>query len=312
MVNPGAVSLPVPPWSWGVLGGVVLLSLAVDLLLHRGDREQGRLWACAWSVVWITLGLLFGLWVDYQFGRSAAEEYLSAYLIEKSLSVDNLFVFLIVFSRLQIPKAEQHRVLQWGIIGAFVTRAVFIAAGTTLLAAWHGMIYPLGAFLIYTGYKTATDHPDETNEGLVLPFVRKHFPFSRHVRGHHFFVREDGRWVATPLFLALIVIEFTDIVFAIDSLPAVFAVSVNPFIVYSSNVFAILGMRALFLTLADLLTDLKYLRYGLAAIMIFAGLKMLGSKLVQLSHLTSLLTVAGILVTAILPSLLAKRLKPQP
>lgn len=303
------IPLEVPFWAWLVLGGTVLLSLLVDLLAHRGDRGLGRRWAITWSIGWIALALAFGAWVALQFGQVPAQEYLTAYLIEKSLSIDNLFIFLVVFSRLRVPEGEQHRVLLWGIIGAFATRAVFIMSGTKLLSAWHGMLYVLGAFLIYTGIKTATEHPDGSSEGKVLPFLRRHFPFTPRFHGHRFIVREGGRLVATPLLMALIVIEITDVLFAIDSIPAVFAISLDPFIVYSSNVFAILGMRALYLVLADLLSDLKYLRYGLGAILVFAGAKMLTSKLLSIPHVLSLLIVVSILVAAIVPSVVARRRK---
>lgn len=199
--------------------------------------------------------------------------------------------------------------MQWGIIGAFVTRGAFISSGTALLTAWHGLIYVLGAFLIYTGIKTLLAPPDDGKEGRILPWLRRKLPLTSRLRGHHFFTREKGHVVATPLLLALIVIEITDVLFAIDSLPAVFAISLDPFIVYSSNVFAILGMRALFLVLSDRLADLKYLRYGLGAILCFAGAKMLASKWLHLPHLISLLIVIGILVAAIVPSVRARRRK---
>lgn len=300
-------SLQVPLWAWSVLAAVVLLGLSVDLLAHRGEHGLGRRWAIFWSVGWIALALIFAGWIAIQFGAAPAQEYLAAYLVEKSLSIDNLFVFLLIFSRLRIPAAEQHRVLQWGIIGALVSRAAFIASGTALLMAWHGVIYVLGAILICSGIKTAWERPDDSGEGKILPFLRRHLPFAERLHGHRFFAREGGRRVGTPLLLALIVIEITDVVFAVDSIPAVFAISLDPFIVYSSNVFAILGMRALYLVLADLLDDLRYLRYGLAAILVFAGLKMVTAKLFQISNLVSLLIVLGILGAVIIPSVVARR-----
>jgi tellurite resistance protein TerC len=308
-----ATSLHVPFWAWLVLGGVVVVGLLVDLVVHRGNHGQGRSRAIIWSVAWITLALGFGGWIAFQFGQEAAEVYFTAYLVEKSLSVDNLFVFLIIFSRLRIPGNEQHRVLQWGIIGAFVTRAAFIAAGATLLSAWHGVTYILGAFLMYTGVKTAREHASDGGGGesevKALAIVRRHLPFTPRLHGHHFIAVEDGRRVGTPLLLALIVIEITDVLFAVDSIPAVFAITADPFIVYSSNVFAILGLRALYLVLADLLAGLRYLRYGLAAILVFAGAKMLLSSVVRIPHLISLLIIAAILLAAILPSVLTRRRK---
>jgi tellurite resistance protein TerC len=303
--------LTVPFWAWLVLAGVMLAGLLVDLLAHRGNRGQGRKAAVVWSAVWIGLSLAFAGWVALQFGRDAAEAFVTAWLIEKSLSIDNLFVFLVVFSRLRIPTKEQHRVLTWGILGAFATRGAFIAGGAALLSAWHGVVYVLGAFLIYTGIKAARAHADEDRkeegEGKILPFIRRHLPLTPRIDGHNFFTVENGRRVGTPLLLALIVIEITDVIFAIDSIPAVFAITEEPFIVYSSNVFAILGLRALYLVLAGLLKGLKYLKYGLAAILVLAGAKMLGSGLFHLPHVVSLLAVVVILACAIVPSVVSNR-----
>ncbi len=297
----------IPPSAWLIFGGVVVASLAADLFGHRGGRSLSRRAAIAWSLVWVTVALLFGGWVAVSLGRDSAEDFLTAWLIEKSLSVDNLFVFLIIFDRLRIPSSDQHRVLFWGIIGAFVTRAVFIASGSALLSAWHGAVYVLGAFLIYTGVKTAREHADDEGEGKVLSFVRRRFRFTSRTAGHRFFIVENGRRVATPLFAALAVIEITDILFAIDSIPAVFSVTSEPFIVYSSNVFAILGMRALYLVLADLLSDLKYLRYGLSGILVMAGAKMLASGYVHIPHVWSLLAIVVILTASIVPSVVERR-----
>jgi tellurite resistance protein TerC len=299
--------LDVPTWAWLFLGAVVLCSLAIDLLAHRGEGGGGRRWALAWSGAWIALALAFGGWIAFQFGLPAAEAYTTAYLIEKSLSVDNLFVFLLVFTRLNIPKGEQRRVLQWGILGAFVTRALCVAGGAALLSAWHGVVYVLGAFLIVTGVKAALDQPDEEEESKVLSFLRRHLPYTPRLNGHRFVSVENGRRVATPLLLALLVIEVTDVIFAVDSIPAVFSVSREPFIVYSSNIFAILGLRALYLVMEDLLSDLKYLRYGLGAILVFAGGKMLVSGFFHVPHLVSLLTVVVLLAASVVPSVIARR-----
>ncbi len=304
--------MTVPIWAWMILAGVMLASLVVDLLVHRGNRGQGRKTAVLWSGVWIAIALAFAAWVAFQFGRDAAEDFVTAYVVEKSLSIDNLFIFLVIFSRLRIPRSQQHRVLLWGILGAFVTRAVFIASGAALLSAWHGVVYILGVFLIYAGIKTAREGANETgdeSEGKIIPFLRRHLPFTPRLVGNHFLTIENGCRVATPLLLALIVIEITDVIFAVDSIPAVFAISREPFIVYSSNVFAILGLRALYLVLADLLTDLKYLRYALAAILVLAGGKMLTAEHVHLPHVVSLLAVLAILTAAIVPSIMARRRK---
>jgi tellurite resistance protein TerC len=310
--NESMQDMTVPTWAWLILAGVMLGGLLVDLLAHRGNRGQGRKSAVLWSLVWIGLSLAFAGWVALQFGYGAAEDFVTAYVLEKSLSIDNLFVFLIIFSRLKIPRAEQHRVLLWGILGAFVTRAAFIAAGAALLSTWHEVVYVLGAVLIYTGIKTARDHANEDEaegEGKILPFIRRHLPFTPRLDGHRFFTLENGRRVATPLLLALIVVEITDVIFAVDSIPAVFSITEQPFIVYSSNVFAILGLRALYLVLADLLSDLKYLRFGLAAILVLAGAKMLTSHFFQIPHAIALLAVLAILAASIAPSVVAKRRK---
>ena len=297
-----------PWWAWLVFAIVVAVSLVFDLVLHRGERAIGRRQAIMWSVAWIGISLLFAGWVGVQFGKDSMLEFLTAYLVEKSLSVDNLFVFLVIFGRLKIPQTEQHRVLFWGILGAFATRAAFIGAGTVVLAKWHFAVYVLGAFLVYTGIKTLRTHPDaEAKEGWVLPFLQKHVPFTVRLRGHHFSVRENGRWLATPLLLALLAIEGTDILFAVDSIAAVLAISTSPFIVFSSNVFAILGLRALYVLLAELVSNLRYLHFGLGGILVFVGAKMLASKLVALPHWLSLLITLAILVAAIVPSLVSRR-----
>jgi tellurite resistance protein TerC len=287
-----------------------VFGLAVDLVAHRAKKGRGPTAAIVWSVVWIALALAFGGWIAVAFGPAMAQDYFTAYLVEKSLSIDNLFVFLVVFSRLRIPEAEQHRVLFWGIIGAFVTRGVFIAAGAAILSAWQGVVYLLGAFLVYTGAKIAREHAgghDEGGEGKVLALVRRRLRVTPRLHGHDFFTVENGRRMGTPLLMALVVIEVTDVLFAVDSIPAVFAITREPFIVYSSNVFAILGLRALYSVLADLLSDLKYLRYGLAAILVFAGAKMLASGVLHVPPLVSLLVILAILVCVIVPSLLVRR-----
>jgi tellurite resistance protein TerC len=300
-------SADIPPYEWLIFGGVVAASLAADLFGHRGERGLSRRAAIVWSLIWISVALLFGGWVGISVGRDSAEDFLTAWLIEKSLSIDNLFVFLVIFGRLRIPAAEQHRVLFWGIIGAFVTRAVFIASGSAILSAWHEAVYVLGAFLVYTGIKTAREHASAEGEGKVLAFVRRHFRFTPQLQGGNFFIREGGRLVATPLFAALVVIEITDVLFAIDSIPAVFSVTSDPFIVYSSNVFAILGMRALYLVLADLLSGLKYLRYGLSGILVLAGAKMLVSGYFHVPHVWSLLSIVLVLTASIVPSVVERR-----
>jgi tellurite resistance protein TerC len=300
-------SAEIPITAWLVFGAVVAVSLAADLLGHRGGRSISRRAAIVWTLIWVGVALLFAGWVGVTIGRDSAEDFVTAWLIEKSLSVDNLFVFLVVFGTLKIPQVDQHRVLFWGILGAFVTRAAFIASGSALLAAWHGAVYALGAFLIFTGIKTMRASGGDEGEGKILSFVKRHLRFTPRADTGRFFVVENGRRFATPMMLALVVIEITDVLFAIDSIPAVFSVSSEPFIVYSSNVFAILGMRALYLVLADLLADLKYLRYGLSGILVLAGAKMVLSKYVHVPHAISLLAIVVALTAAIVPSVVDRR-----
>lgn len=294
---------------WFVFAAIVLGCLAIDLFAHRGGHGLTRKSAIIWSCVWVVLALAFAVVVGVLYGAGPAGDFVSAYLMEKSLSIDNLFVFMVVFARLGIPPAEQHRVLFWGIVGALISRAVFIASGAALLERWHHIVYVLGAFLIVTGIKVARETPSTKPEpeSRVMGFLRRRLPMTARLHGHKFIAIEGGRRVATPLLLALLTIEVTDIMFAIDSVPAVFAISTEPFIVYTSNVFAILGMRALYLVLADLLRDLIYLHYGLAAILILAGAKMLSVDFVHVPPYVSLSAILVILAAAIIPSVLVAR-----
>lgn len=306
-------SFAVPTWAWALFAAVVVASLAIDLIQHRGDHANGRRAALVWSGIWIGVSLLFGGFVWLQFGAGAGQDFITAWLVEKSLSVDNLFVFLIIFRRLRVPKDEQHRVLFWGIIGAFVTRALFIAAGAAILSRWHFATYVLGAFLLFTGVKTLrSGGNDKEKESKLVTWLKRHIPLTSKVEGHGFLTVENGRRVATPLLLALIAIELSDIMFAVDSIPAVFAISKEPFIVFTSNVFAILGLRALYLVLADVVADLEYLHYGLGAILLFVGAKMLGSGFVHIPGWVSLVVTVAILAAAIIPSLVVRRRATQP
>jgi tellurite resistance protein TerC len=278
----------VPLSMWAVFAGIVAVSLVVDLLSHRGEHGTSRGAAIAWSVAWIAVALGFCGWIALRLGRGPAEDFLTAYLMEKSLSVDNLFVFLLVFGQLKMKPAEQHRVLFWGILGALVFRGLFIAAGTAVLQRWHEVVYILGAFLVFTGLRTLRAHGTEKDEGGVMKFVRERL----HLK--------------STFVLAIVTIELTDIMFAIDSVPAVFAISSDPFIVYTSNVFAILGLRALYLVLSDLLGRLRYMHYGLSAILILAGTKMLTSGFFHVPHVVSLAAIGVIMSVTIIASLLQR------
>ncbi len=282
--------LVVPAWAWGLLAGVMLLLIAVDLVAHRGDRIDSRRRALVWTVVWIAAAVVFGAGVAVWFGADAAEQYFAAYLLEKSLSVDNLFVFVVVFGALDIPLSEQRRVLTWGILGALVTRGVFIALGAAILHRWHEITYVFGAILVFTAFKLLRGGEGGSNR--LLGWLERHLPWTRERSGHHFIVRRDGRWLATPLLVALLAIELTDVMFAVDSIPAAFAVSDEPFVIYSSNVFAVLGLRALYSVLLGTLADLRYLKYGLSAVLAFAGAKMLAARWVKISPIVSVLVIA--------------------
>jgi tellurite resistance protein TerC len=303
--------LDVPIWVWLVFAALVVCGVVVEALVHRGKHDLGRKSALLWSLVWITVGLGFGALVAFRFGVGAGEDYLTAFLVEKSLSVDDLFVILLVFQRLAIPRHHQHRVLQWGIPGALVTRALFAAIDSAAIRAWHEIIYVLGGLLIVAAARTARAKVGaaRAGEGGIVPFMQRHLPFTTQLHGDRFVVVEQGRRVATPLLLALIAIEVTDAICAIEAVPAVFAITDEPLLFYSSNVFALLGLHSLYLVLADVLAELKYLRYGLAAILALAGTKMLASKVVHLPHVVSLSITVAILVATFVPSVVAKRRK---
>ncbi len=299
-------SLVVPVWAWALLASLVVASIALDLFAHRGDRVDSKRRALVWTGVWVAVSLAFGGWIWARFGAAAGEEFLAAYLLEKSLSVDNLFVFLLVFGALKIPVAEQRRVLTWGIFGAIASRGVLIFVGAAAIQQWHALTYVFGAILMIAAFKLLRA-PDPDQESLVLRWLEKHVRWTRTLHGHKFFTRENGRRVATPLFLALVAIELTDVVFAIDSVPAAFAVSEQPFIIYSSNLFAILGLRALYVVLAGALADLRYLRFGLAAVLAFAGGKLLAAAWVTIAPLTSVGVIAVCIGISVIASIRANR-----
>ncbi len=311
----------VPFWGWLSFGAIVAVALAIDLFLHRHGRVDrtpdanlpagGRhSWtdAVAWSIAWIGLALLFNIGVALVFGRESGEEFLSAYLLEKSLSIDNLFVFLLVFQRLAIPAGEERRILTWGILGAVVTRGVFIALGATLLERFHQVTYVFGAILAVAAVRMFRNPKEKAEKkGVLLPWLQRHIPLTEQFHGAHFIVRAGTRWVATPMLLALITIELTDIVFAIDSIPAAFAVTERPVIVYSSNVFAIFGLRSLYVVISRAVKDLEYLHIGLGAILLFAGAKMLAAAWVTVPAWLSLAIIAVCGTVAVLASLRARR-----
>jgi tellurite resistance protein TerC len=294
-------SIGTPPL-WAAFVLMVLFFLALDLgLFHRKDVPISTRNALAWTAVWITMSLAFNALVAVGFGTEHAAEFLTGYLIEKSLSVDNLFVFLVIFTTLAIPPRFQHRVLFWGILGALVLRAAMILAGTALLARFHWLLHVFGAFLAFTGLKlfltrqVEEPHPERSR---LFRLVRRVVPTTGRIEGHHFLVREGGRWVATPLLLALLLIEVSDVVFALDSIPAIFGITLDPFIVFTSNIFAILGLRSLYFALSSAIDRFSRLRQGLALVLLFIGAKMLVAPWVTIGQGTSLAVVALLLAGA--------------
>ena len=296
---------------WIVFNAFVLGMLALDLLVfHRKAHAVSLREALSWSAVWIALALIFNVGIYYLWGPEKALEFLAGYLIEKSLSVDNIFVFIMIFSYFAVPAIYQHRILFWGILGALIMRAIFIAAGAALLSAFHWIIYIFGGFLIITGIKMffAGDEKIEPEKNPAVVLLRRWMPITKDYQGQRFFVRIDGRLWATPLFVVLLVIETTDVIFAVDSIPAIFAITLDPFIVYTSNIFAILGLRALYFLLAGILDMFRYLKVGLAFVLCFVGVKMMLVDFYKIPIGVSLGVVAGILAISILASLVKPKL----
>jgi tellurite resistance protein TerC len=284
--------------------------LAVDLgVFHRDAHEVSRREALAWSGVWIGLALAFNAGVFWFMGRDAGIEWFTGYLVEKSLAVDNVFVFLLIFSAFAVPAKYQHRVLFWGIVGAIVMRAALIAFAGVLLGSFHWIIYVFGAFLIVTGIRFLQgghEAPSLESNRLVR-LARRFYPVTDGYEGQKFFVMRDGVRYMTPLFLVLLLVESTDLVFAVDSIPAIFAVTDDPFIVFTSNIFAILGLRALYFVLAGYLSELRYLKPGLAAVLVFVGTKMLLVDIYKMPALVSLAIIVAILAMAFGASAVVRR-----
>jgi tellurite resistance protein TerC len=303
-------------WVWVGFTGLVVALLAVDLgVLNRRAHVLGVREAGLWSAGLGVLALLFGLFLWATESSRHAMEFYTGYLIELSLSVDNLFVFLLVFQYFAVPAALQPRVLKWGIIGAMLMRGIMIALGAVLLARWAWITYVFGAVLLVTGirfYKTSIGDRLEPERNPLVRLARRVLPFGDSYEGDHFFVRHRKGWLATPLLLVLLVVEWSDLVFAIDSIPAIFAITRDPFIVYSSNVFAILGLRALFFVLASAMDRFVYLKPAVATILVFVGLKMLLSAWVHVPTGISLGVVLGLLSGGILASLVATRVTARP
>ncbi|MEP0823623.1 MAG: TerC family protein [Ignavibacterium sp.] len=298
-------------WMWGAFNVFVLAMLILDLrVFHRHAHEVKIKEALLWSLFWVVLSLIFNVGLYLFEGSVVALEFFTGYLIEKSLSVDNLFVFLLIFSYFKVPAKYQHKVLFWGIIGALVMRGALIFVGVTLIQQFHWILYVFGAFLVFTGVKMALQketveiHPERN---LFVRLLRRIIPITSGYHESRFFVRVDGKRYATLLFVVIIVVETTDLVFALDSIPAIFAITRDPFIVYTSNVFAILGLRALFFALAGLLDLFHYLKFGLSIILAFIGVKMLIEGIYDMPISIALGVVGSVLMISIIASILNPR-----
>lgn len=292
------LSFTVPLWVWALVSLVIAVMLAVDLIAHRDNHVIGFREAAVWSGVWIAIGLAFGLVLFAWQGGEVSSTYYAGYLIEKALSIDNVFVFALVFSFFAVPDAYQHKVLFWGVIGALVFRLVFIFVGAELLQVFFWTAYLFGAFLIWTGYKMAVSKDEEVHpdRNIVVRLVKRMIPTDPTFHGGRFFTRINGRRVATLLFVALVAIEATDLIFAVDSVAAVLAITTNTFLVWTANAFAVLGLRSLYFCLAGLLRRFAYLHYGLAVLLAFAGVKLILSE-TPVGKLPIPLTLGVIVVT---------------
>ncbi|MBC7559190.1 MAG: TerC family protein [Dermatophilaceae bacterium] len=301
--------MDVPFWLWAAVLGLILFMLAVDLIAHRRAHVVGVREAAVWTAVWVSLGLAFGGVVWWMYGPTAGGEYFAGYLIEKSLAVDNVFVFALIFGYFAVPRMYQHRVLFYGVLGALVFRAIFIAGGAALIDRFHWVLYVFGAILLYSGWRMLRhrNHEMDLSANPVLRLARRLIPTTEEYDGQKFWVRRAGRWVATPLFMVLVLVETSDIIFAVDSIPAIFAITQEPFLVFTSNAFAILGLRAMYFLLADLMHRFVYLKAGLAAILILVGVKMLLIDIWKVPIAVSLAAIAACLIVAVTASLHATR-----
>ncbi|KNY30885.1 MULTISPECIES: TerC family protein [unclassified Agrobacterium] len=312
--------LGTPTWMWAVFISLVLGLLALDLgVLHKNSKEIGIRESLLMSGFYIAIGLAFGGWIWYQSGQQSAMEYVTGFVVEKSLAMDNIFIIAMIFSYFAIPRQYQHRVLLWGILGVIILRGIMIAGGAAIVENFHWVLYLFAAFLVFTGLKMlfSSDH-DEADIGnnRILKFLRSRLPVTEKLHGEKFFVKETDaatgklKTFVTPLFLALIMVEIADLIFAVDSIPAIFAITTDPFIVYTSNIFAILGLRALYFALAALIHRFAYLKYALAAVLVFVGSKIFVADMLGIAKIppaVSLGVTVAILATGIVGSLIATR-----
>jgi tellurite resistance protein TerC len=301
-----------PTWMWAGFGVLVLSIMAFDLgLFSKKDHEVSMKEALGWVSLWATLAMIFNIVVWQLFGGEKGLQFLTGYIIEQALSVDNLFVFIVVFQYFAVPKKLQHRVLFWGVLGAFVLRAIFIFAGVALISRFHWMIYVFGGFLVLTGGKILLAKEDEEevdpSKSILVRVFRRFVPVSSAYEGSRFFTIENGKRMATPLLLVLFVVEGTDVVFAVDSIPAIFAVTTDPFILYTSNIFAILGLRNLYFVLSSFMDKFEYLKVGLGLVLVFVGVKMVISGVYHVHVGVSLAVIATLLLGSVLASLFKSR-----
>jgi tellurite resistance protein TerC len=304
-----AVISAMPWWAWAGFFAFIAAMLAIDLgVFQRKAHAVTMREAIAWCAVWAALAVAFGGLVWWWRGGETGEQFLAAYLVELCLSVDNVFVFILIFAFFKVEPRLQHRVLFWGIIGAVLTRGAFILVGVGVIARFHWVLYGFGAFLVYTGVKLALPAREENEvdpgKNLTVRFFRRHFPVSDAFHGENFFVHLDGRRVATLLFVVLLVVETTDVIFALDSLPAVLAITKDGFVALTSNIFAILGLRSLYFALSGVMQLFRFIKVGLAVILVFIGVKMLIEHWLEISTATSLLVIGSVLTTAVLMSVL--------
>ena len=295
-------------WLWVAFSVVVAVALALDLGVFNRKAHEIKLREAALSTMgWVLLALAFNLMLGLLYGSKPALEFFTGYIIEYSLSVDNLFVFLVIFSYFQVDGKNRHRVLFWGILGAVVMRAVFVLVGAALLHRFHWLVYLFGAFLVFTGVKLVFSRTDENidpERNIILRITKRLLPMAREYHGEHFLVHIDGRSLATPLLMVLVFLETSDIVFALDSIPAILAITTDPFIVLSSNILAVCGLRSLFFLLAGLISGFRFLHYGLAGVLSFVGVKMLVSEFFKVPIMASLLAIALMLGLSIAASLM--------
>ncbi len=291
----------------------IILMLILDLgIIQRRAHFPKMKEAILWSAVWVSLALAFDVFIWFEIGQTQALEFLTGYLVEQALSVDNVFVFIIIFSYFAVPQNVQHRVLFWGVLSAIIFRAIFIVLGAALVAKFHWILYLLGAFLVLTAIKLAMQKEMEVRpeRNPFVKFARKFFPVTQSYEGGKFFIRRDGKLFMTPLFLVLLMIETTDIAFATDSIPAIFAITQDTVIIYTSNIFAVLGLRSLYFVVAGFMKEFRYLKYGLSIVLGFIGIKMLIEPWLEIPILVSLMIIFGIIIVSVVASIIAdKKLK---